>query len=46
MIHPLADVKAIKIENNTNIWQFCVVLEDARIGDNCNICMNVLIMLR
>jgi acetyltransferase-like isoleucine patch superfamily enzyme len=43
MIHPLADVKSIKIGNNTNIWQFCVVLEGAQIGENCNICMNVLI---
>jgi len=43
MIHPLADVKTSKIGNNTRIWQFCVILEGAKIGDNCNICMNVLI---
>ena len=43
MIHPLSDVKSKKIGNDTNIWQFCVVLEDAIIGNNCNICMNVLI---
>lgn len=29
--------------NETNIWQFCVVFPQARIGDNCNICANVLI---
>lgn len=43
MIHSLADVKATKIGENTNIWQFCVVFKDAIIGDNCNICSNVLI---
>ncbi|MCL2792140.1 MAG: N-acetyltransferase [Spirochaetaceae bacterium] len=43
MIHPLSDVKSQKIGENTKIWQFCVVLDGARIGNNCNICMNVLI---
>ncbi|MCH5227059.1 MAG: N-acetyltransferase [Muribaculaceae bacterium] len=43
MIHPLADVKASKIGAGTNIWQFCVVFENAQIGDNCNICAFVLI---
>ena len=43
MIHPLSDVKANNIGPNTNIWQFCVVFPDAVIGDNCNICANVLI---
>ena len=43
MIHSLADVKTTQIGNNTKIWQFCVVLEGAKIGDSCNICMNVLI---
>ncbi len=38
MIHELADVKSSKIGKGTNIWQFCVVLEDAVIGSNCNIC--------
>ncbi len=37
MIHPLADVKSIKIGNNTKIWQFAVILENAVIGDDCNI---------
>ena len=37
MIHPLADCQAI-IPEDTNIWQFCVVLPQARIGHNCNVC--------
>ena len=43
MIHKLADVQTINIGENTNIWQFCVVLKDARIGNNCNINAQVLI---
>ncbi len=43
MIHPLADCKSENIGENTNIWQFCVVLSGARIGDNCNICANVFV---
>lgn len=43
MIHPLSDVMSSKIGNGTNIWQFCVVFPDAVIGDNCNICANVII---
>ena len=37
-IHPLSDVKTKKIGKGTKIWQFCVILEDAVIGENCNIC--------
>lgn len=43
MIHSLADVKSKNIGENTNIWQFCVVFPNARIGKNCNVCANVLI---
>lgn len=43
MIHKLADCKSINIGENTNIWQFCVVFPKAVIGDNCNICAQVLI---
>ncbi|MBR5168354.1 MAG: N-acetyltransferase [Salinivirgaceae bacterium] len=43
MIHQLADCKSSHIGENTNIWQFCVVFPNAQIGDNCNICANVLI---
>jgi acetyltransferase-like isoleucine patch superfamily enzyme len=37
MIHKLADVQSSTIGANTNIWQFCVVLKSANIGNNCNI---------
>lgn len=37
-IHKLADVMTDNIGNDTRIWQFVVVLKDAKIGDNCNIC--------
>ena len=43
MIHSLSDVKSSAIGQNTNIWQYCVVLENAVIGDNCNVCAYVLI---
>lgn len=43
MIHPLADVQSQNIGENTNIWQFCVVLPGAQIGANCNICSHCLI---
>lgn len=42
-IHPLADVQSEFIGQNTSIWQFVVILSQARIGSNCNICANVLI---
>ena len=37
-IHPSADVQTGQIGEGTSIWQYCVVLKDAIIGDNCNIC--------
>ena len=43
MIHPLSDVQSKKIGDNTNIWQFCVVLAGAEIGSNCNICSHCFI---
>lgn len=43
MIHPLADVKSNNVGEDTNIWQFCVVMAGAVIGRNCNICANVVI---
>lgn len=43
MIHPLADVHSQNIGEHTDIWQFCVVLEGAVIGNNCNINAHVLI---
>lgn len=43
MIHKLADVQSSSIGENTNIWQFCVVLKNAKIGNNCNINAGVLV---
>lgn len=43
MIHPSSDVLTSRIGNDTNIWQFCVVLPGAVIGNYCNICAHVLI---
>lgn len=43
MIQQLSDVQSKNIGENTNIWQYCVVLPDAKIGDNCNICSHCFI---
>lgn len=43
MIHQLAECKSSQIGENTNIWQFCVILPNAKIGENCNICSGCLI---
>lgn len=37
-IHPSADVQTTRVGDGTRIWQFVVVLADARIGRDCNIC--------
>lgn len=42
-IHPSADVQTKSIGVDTLIWQFCVILENASIGKNCNINCNVFI---
>ena len=42
-IHPLADVLSRNIGVGTSIWQFCVVLPGAKIGDHCNICAHCFI---
>jgi UDP-2-acetamido-3-amino-2,3-dideoxy-glucuronate N-acetyltransferase len=36
-IHPLADCQSAHIGRGTKVWQFSVILEGARIGNNCNI---------
>jgi UDP-2-acetamido-3-amino-2,3-dideoxy-glucuronate N-acetyltransferase len=36
-IHSLAEVQTRNIGENTQIWQYVVVLEGASIGSNCNI---------
>ena len=43
IIHPLADVQSPQIGDGTRIWQFCVVLQNAKIGSDCNICSHVFI---
>ena len=43
MIHSLSDVQSKNIGKNTNIWQFCVILPNAKIGNNCNICSHCFI---
>jgi len=43
MIHELSDVQSEDIGEKTSIWQFCVILKDAKIGSNCNINCNVFI---
>lgn len=42
-IHPLSEVQTAKIGEGSTIWQFCVVLRGAVIGNNCNINAQVLI---
>lgn len=43
MIHPLSDVSTTKVGAGTRIWQFVVILPDASIGEDCNICANCFI---
>ncbi len=42
-IDPSSDVRSSYIGENTTIWQFCVILSGAKIGNNCNICAQVFI---
>ncbi|MNY30168.1 dTDP-3-amino-3,6-dideoxy-alpha-D-galactopyranose 3-N-acetyltransferase [compost metagenome] len=42
-IHPLSDVQTDQIGEHTKIWQYCVILEGAQIGSNCNVNFNVFI---
>ncbi len=37
-VHPLADVASDQIGNGTRVWQYCVVLEQAKIGSDVNLC--------
>jgi acetyltransferase-like isoleucine patch superfamily enzyme len=43
MIHKLSDCQSSNIGENTNIWQYVVVLPEAVIGKNSNICANCFI---
>ena len=42
-IHALADVQSPHLGPRTRIWQFVVILPNARVGADCNICSHVLI---
>ena len=42
-IHPTSEVKTKNIGQDTQVWQFCVILAGAKIGSNCNINCNVFI---
>lgn len=43
MIHSLSDVQSSNIGIETSIWQFVVILKNARIGQRCNINAHVFI---
>ncbi|MDD3575819.1 acyltransferase [Halothiobacillus sp.] len=42
-IHPTADVQSDQIGEGTSIWQYVVILPEALIGRDCNICAQVFI---
>ncbi|WP_437214988.1 acyltransferase [Pectobacterium sp. LFLA-215] len=42
-IHALSDVQTKNIGDRTTIWQFSVILPNAIIGNNCNICAHTFI---
>ena len=42
MIHPLSDCQA-PVPDSTRVWQYCVVLPGAVIGEECNICSHCFI---
>lgn len=42
-VHDLSDVQTSLIGENTKIWQFCVVLNGAKIGSCVNICSHCFI---
>ena len=43
MIHPLSDVQTDNIGEGTRVWQFAVILPEAVVGSDCNICSHCLI---
>lgn len=43
MLHPTSEIKTKNIGEGTTVWQYCVILEGATIGKNCNINYNVFI---
>lgn len=43
LIHPSADVQSPDIGARTRVWQYVVILEGARIGEDVNICSHCFI---
>lgn len=43
LIHPTSLVQTKHIGKKTRVWAFCNILEDAVIGEDCNICDHVFI---
>lgn len=43
MIHKLAEVQTQNIGLNTSVWQFSIILQEAFIGDHCNVNCHVFI---
>lgn len=43
MIHPLADCQCKNIPESTRVWQFCVIMPNAKIGEYTNICSHCLV---
>ncbi len=43
MIHPTAEVQTKHIGEGSCVWQYCVVLEGARIGKKCNLNCHVFV---
>ena len=43
MIHRLSEVQSKQVGEDTNIWQYVVILGDAVIGKECNICSHCFI---
>ncbi len=42
-IHPLSDVQTKDIGGGTKVWQYAVVLPQAKIGRDCNVCAHVFV---
>lgn len=42
-IHKTADIGNSVIGIGTNVWQFVVIADGVRVGENCNICSHVFI---
>lgn len=43
VIHPSADVQSNRIGGGTRIWQYVVILPEAQVGTDCNICSHCFI---